>query len=56
MSAYIIIGKCELLNVKPESEKNDGLVSPISLNFNAFLAISLRKATMFWITENHFCL
>ena len=57
MSTYIIIRKHEVLNVKPESEKkkkNDKLLAYISLDFIAFIEISLRKTAMFWITENHF--
>ena len=29
-------------------------LSHISLDFNAFIAISLRLIAMFWIMENHF--
>ena len=53
MSAKII-GKHEILNARPESEKNDQLLPHISLDFNAFITISLRKTAVFWITENHF--
>ena len=34
--------------------RNYKLLSHISLDFNAFIAISLRKTAMFWNTENHF--
>ena len=52
MSAYIIIGKLKILNVKPKSDVK--LLPHSSLDFNAFIAISLSKTARFWITENHF--
>ena len=54
MSANIVIGKCKLLNTKHESEEILNYCLIFSGDFNAFLAISLRKTAMCWITENHF--
>ena len=53
MSAYIIIGKHDISNAKPESEEilNSCHISP---DFSAFILTSLRKTDMFLITENHF--
>ena len=54
MSANIIIGKRKILNSKSESEENNKLFSHFSLDFNAFIVISLRKTAMFLIRANQF--
>ena len=48
MSANIIIGKRKIVNTKNK------LLSHFSLDFNAFIVISLRKTAMFWFTGNYF--
>ena len=37
-------------------DPNYKLLLHISQDFNTFIAISLRKTAIFWITENHFLL
>ena len=51
MSANIIGGKRKILNTKPESEEN---INYFSIDFNALIAISLRKTDIVWFTKNHF--
>ena len=40
MSANMVVGKCKILITKPESQE---IITSFSLDFNAFIAMSLRK-------------